>query len=39
MYKVFDVYNGVMKKVSWQGSEVLEHPSSKITRTSSLDQF
>jgi len=37
MYKGLDAYSGVMEKVSWQGSEVLEHPYAKITRASSLD--
>lgn len=37
MYKVFDVYSGVMEMMSWQGSEILEHPYSKIAKASSLD--
>lgn len=37
MCKVFDVYDGVMEMVSWQSSEILEHPYSKITKASSLD--
>lgn len=37
MFKVFDVYSGVTEKVSWQDSEILEHPYSKIARSSSPD--
>lgn len=37
MYKLFDLCDGVMEMVSWQSSEILEYPYSKITKASSLD--
>lgn len=36
MYNVFGVYNGVMEMMSWQSSEILEYPYSKITKAPSL---